>query len=55
MDVYSEDPIRTLLSLMKVHIILISSLNPGGYIWGGCIATPNGVDVYSEAVHYAKL
>ena len=34
--------IRTRLGLIKLHIVLISSLNPGGgYIWGGCIVTPN--------------
>ena len=28
-------PFRILLGLVKLHIVLISSLNPGGYIWGG--------------------
>ena len=37
-----QNPIRTLLGLIKLHIVLISSFEPGGgYIWRGCIVTPN--------------
>ena len=35
---------RTLIGLIELHIVFISSLNPGGgggKFWGGCIATPN--------------
>ena len=39
---------RTLYGLIKLHMILISSLNPGGYTggytWGGCTVTPNSLN-----------